>query len=194
MERNKLNKLIKHYKKRLKEEEKIYNEKLTQLDNSSNALIKLEIPNLLLELKDSLNKIYKTSNVLLGPKNFPLFLRRIINKIGMLLLKPYLQAQEEYNSQLIHFINELIQYNQEIRKNEKEILNSLLQFNQRIIALMDLKIIEAHYKNYKDILNMQDELRKEMDILKETLRIALEELDRKIMNFMAWRMEDLTKH
>lgn len=190
MDKAKLNKLIKYYKKRLKEEEKNYNEKLTKLDEAVNALINSKTPHSISELKDSLNKIYKTKEIFLGKRNLPIYLRKIINKIGFAILEPYMEAQQEYNSQLIHFINELMDYLDEIREREKILLDSLIQFSQRIIALIDVKTLEIHYKNYNDLLKMQDTIKEEMEIIKESLMIAYEELDRKLTTFIAWRMRE----
>lgn len=190
MDKAKLNKLIKYYKKRLKEEEKNYNEKLTKLDEAVNALINSKTPHSISELKDSLNKIYKTKEIFLGKRNLPIYLRKIINKIGFAILEPYMEAQQEYNSQLIHFINELMNHLEEIREREKILLDSLIQFSQRIIALIDVKALEVHYKNYNDLLKMQDTIKEEMEALKESLMIAYEELDRKLTTFIAWRMRE----
>jgi len=190
MDQAKLNKLIKYYKKKLKEEEKNYNEKLTKLDEAVNALINYRTPHSILELQAALNKIYKTKEIILGKRNLPIYLRKIMNKVGFAILEPYMEAQQEYNSQLIHFINELIQHLEEIREREKILFHSLIQFSQRIIALMDVKTLEIHYKNYRDILKMQDTIKEEMKLMKESLMIAYEELDRKLTTFIAWRMRE----
>ena len=189
MDQKKLNKLIKFYKKRLKEEEKLYNIKLTELDSAVTNIINERSPEAIDQLKDSLNRIYRASEGMMGNPKLPLFIRKIIHKICHVILGPYFERQNEFNSQIVHLINESIAQLETYRKREQLAFGAIIQFDQRIIALMDVKELNAGHRNFKMLLEMQNQIMNDIDRLKETLMIAYEGIDRRLLSFMAQQLE-----
>lgn len=190
MTEKKISKILKFYKKRVAEEESLYNEKLTSLDNNVDNFVERKPNGLIFELKDSLNKIYDTSNIFLGSNKIPLFIRRAINRIFRAILLPFFNAQREFNSQMVHLLNEYIEFNEEDRLLQKEIYSSLIQFAQRIIAMVDAKAIKTNHENIKLLLDYQKEMQEELKNLREILMISYEALDRKLLSFIASRSVD----
>jgi 2-polyprenyl-3-methyl-5-hydroxy-6-metoxy-1,4-benzoquinol methylase len=188
MDKKKLNRLIKFYRRRLAEEEDFYNKKLTELDLAANEVINEKTPESIAQLKKSLNTIYKTSDGLMGSTKLPLFLRRFIHKILHFVLGPYFKNQNDFNAQTVHLINECLSQLNAHKIKEAKAYDALVQFNQRIIALMDVKELNAAHKNFKMLLEMQNQIMDEINRLKETLMIAYEGVDRRLLSFMAQQL------
>lgn len=181
----KISKIIKFYKKRVAEEQFLYNEKLTSLDDNVNNFVGQKPNELLLGLKDSLNEIYDTSNIFLGTHKIPLFIRRAINRVFHIILSPFFNAQREFNSQVVHLLNEYIEFNEKNRILQAEIYSSLIKFAQRIIAIIDAKTIKSNHENIKLLLDYQKAIQEELKNLQEVLMISYEALDRKLLSFIA---------
>jgi len=185
MKNKKINKIVKFYKKRLAEEETIYNEKLTELDDKVNKYIKERKDESTFILKDSLNRIYDTSGVYLGTSRIPNFIRKVLNKFFHLIFKPYFDAQSAFNSQVVHLLNEFIEYNERKEALQRDLYNALVQFNQKIIALIDAKSLKSGYENVKLILDYQKMMQEELRNIQDILMISYESIDRKLLSFMA---------
>ncbi|MEO0206716.1 MAG: class I SAM-dependent methyltransferase [candidate division WOR-3 bacterium] len=185
MDKKKISKIMKFYRKRLLEEENLYNSRLTKLDSAANQIIREPIPEDIIRLKNSLNAIYRTSDGLTASARLPHFLRKFIHRLFSVIMGSYLKSQNEFNSQVVHLINECIAHMEAHKKKEAALFDALMQFNQRIIALIDVRELSASYKNTKNLLNAQSAIIEQINSLKETLMVAYEGVDRKLLSFMA---------
>lgn len=166
---------------RKKEEEK-YGELLTLLDGKCGFPLPQEVSRQLGEIKDALNRTWDIGPAALSQAQSEdrTFWKEVAANTGR-YLQPFVQQQSEFNSLVVHLVNEFVESVIQSLGQIREFQNTLILYLQSIVPVVDTKFREMVGIEDKNIVTNLLKFQKQIhDAARDHADLLYQELDKRM--------------
>ena len=165
-----------------KQEEENYGKMLTFIDSKCSFELPQESATKLAEIKDAMNRLWDVSRgaVEAAKQEDRTFWREVAANVQK-YLEPFVQQQREFNSLVVHLVNEYVQSVNESFVRIRDFQTSLILYFQAITPMVDTKFRETIGTEDKNIVvNLLKFQRQIHDAARDHADLLYQELDRRV--------------